>query len=261
MASRQNRAIYLDGTKRAVERLRRKIEGYGPKLGPDSAKAFKFLAERLNRLTEDTRTQTFVEFATREPAKLDDVIDAVLETYALSRAPEDVEDVQKNIKQYCERLRQSVQFLREAFSTPIFEAPDGRGGLMGPEERLQFLERLGQAAVMIEQFGNTIDQQAYHTPNTRKQHGNEGARTLFTIKMAEAFEGRFGKPHNELVADLADVLFEGVEDAVTGDAVRTAGRRWKKRKLKMPEPKLQVSTSDELKPYEAVIRSVLEGKP
>jgi hypothetical protein len=76
--------------------------------------------------------------------------------------------------------------------------------------------------------------------------------------MTEVFEKHFGQPHNELVADLADVLFAGVEDAVTGDAVRTASRRWKDRKAKTPKPKLEVTLSDELKPYEAVIRSVLE---
>jgi hypothetical protein len=238
--------------------VRRRIEANEAAFGPNGASVLEFLASLLSQLIEDDRAEAFIEFAAGAPAQLDGLLDALLEAYAHSVEPEGTEQALSRTKEYCESLRQSARLLRSAFSTSLFEAADTSLGVMRRDERLQFLERLEQAAVTIELFDVVIDKQIFATPKTRKHHGKEGARTLFSVTMTEVFERQFGRPYHPLVADIADVLFDGTKDTFNADAVRTAARRWKKRKDNGSEPELRLSLSEELKPYEAAIRLVFK---
>ena len=55
-------------------------------------------------------------------------------------------------------------------------------------------------------------------------------RTRFMANLRASFEQLCGKPHDRLVASLTNVLFDhGADEAVTGEAVRTAARRMRRR--------------------------------
>ena len=230
MASSQSRAVFLACIQRAIERSRENYKIYSGFL-PEAMRAKSISAELesitvlLTRLTEDTRTQAFIEFAARVPAKLDDLIYDLIGAYSHSSSPGTADKQLASFRRLFDRLRESIQLLRKVFSISLFEYADSGFGRMVREDRLQFLERLDQAAFMIEEFDSVLARQSFATPKTRKQRGKQGARTLFTVMMAGVFEKHFGKPHNELVADLADVLFDGVKDTVTGDSVRSAHPR------------------------------------
>lgn len=259
MSTKQSQRASNDAFSAAAERTRCRRRAWLEKqaqLEPYIPGILESERKILAKLVDDDRLDVFRALVATGAKSIDAIIDAVLQAYMDSLSPKGVSQGQNSLKELLNRLRDSAQLLRAAFSTDIFESPDSGFGRMTRDDRLQFLDRLEQALVTIEVCDNVTDKHIAKTPTTRKQRGVDGSRTLFKLIMGQEFEREFGSPHDQHVADLAAVIFNAGEDEL--DSVRSARRRWNKRRP--PEPELLISLSDELKPYASAISLALTSK-
>jgi hypothetical protein len=155
MAPRQSRAIFLA----AVKRYREDIRIYSPYMGKEISawrnnfsEELGYLSALLTSLTEDTRTDAFIQFGVQVPAKLDDLIYDLVGAYGHSCNP-NANEPAKVLTEEIEGLRKSVQQLLKFFSIPVFDDIETGVGRMRREDRLQLLDRLGQAALRIDLTG------------------------------------------------------------------------------------------------------------